>query len=539
MTLLALSRLRNVLMSGIALSVVALSSVYLFAVAVAPSEAAASEPHASPTCMQAADFPLGSAVVGMAAAPDDGGYWIVTNDGYVAACGDATYLGEQTTLNAPVVGIAATPDGGGYYLVASDGGIFTFGDARFQGSTGSIKLNKPVVGMAVDPVTGGYWLVASDGGIFAYNAPFLGSTGSITLNKPAVGMAAANNGSGYWLVAADGGIFAYGVPFWGSTGSIHLNQPVVGMAADAGSSGYWLVASDGGIFAYNAPFYGSTGSITLNKPVVGMEVNGTASGYRFVAADGGIFSYGSSQFYGTPVFGSPAASNCTAPSFSTSEALDTVNTDPDGGGFWWVDNDAWSGTHGPQTINVCSQSSWTAVSDQPNIGGQVETYPDTEYDVGGRNNGLPTTPISGYPAGSIASTFSEAYPAAGGWDAAYDLWTDNWENETMVWNQWAGDSSFWPSQATTSLTIDGVGYTFLANGTNCSAAVESTCEYMFFRDTQVTSGSVDLAAIFQWEVAHGYAKASDVPTQLEYGVEISYTSGSETFPMTGLTFNLS
>ena len=41
-------------------------------------------------------------------------------------------------LNKPIVGMAATPDGGGYWLVASDGGIFTFGDARFYGSTGGI-----------------------------------------------------------------------------------------------------------------------------------------------------------------------------------------------------------------------------------------------------------------------------------------------------------------------------------------------------------------------------------------------------------------
>ena len=225
---------------GLALSVIVLTAFSLFALSVTPSEAATSKPHASATCTQTAAFPFPSKVVGIAATPDDGGYWIVTSGGYVAACGDAPYLGEQTTLNAPIVGIAATPDGGGYYLVASDGGIFTFGDAVFQGSTGSIHLNKPVVGMTVDPATGGYWLVATDGGIFAYNAPFLGSTGSITLNKPVVGMAAASDGSGYWLVATDGGIFAYGVPFWGSTGSIHLNKPVVGMAADAGIE--WLLA---------------------------------------------------------------------------------------------------------------------------------------------------------------------------------------------------------------------------------------------------------------------------------------------------------
>jgi hypothetical protein len=34
----------------------------------------------------------------------------------------------------PVVGMAATPDGGGYWLVAADGGVFTYGNARFFGS---------------------------------------------------------------------------------------------------------------------------------------------------------------------------------------------------------------------------------------------------------------------------------------------------------------------------------------------------------------------------------------------------------------------
>ena len=120
---------------GLALSVVVLTAISLFALSVTPSEATTATPHASATCYQTAPFPFPSEVVGMAATPDDGGYWIVTSGGYVAACGDATYFGEQTTLNAPIVGIAATPDGGGYYLVASDGGIFTFGDAQFQGST--------------------------------------------------------------------------------------------------------------------------------------------------------------------------------------------------------------------------------------------------------------------------------------------------------------------------------------------------------------------------------------------------------------------
>ena len=223
----------------------------------------------------------------------------------------------------------------------------------------------------------------------------------------------------------------------------------------------------------------------------------------------------------------PSGGNCIDPVWSSSDAEAADNTDPnDGHQYWWVDNDAWSGGHGPQTMNVCNESSWYATSDQPNEGGAVETYPNTEYDVGGRATPS-TTPISGYS--SITSTFSEDYPSDGSWDAAYDLWLNNWSIETMIWNQWSGAQAYWPGIATTSVTLGGVGYKFYDNGG----------ELMFFRDTQVASGSVDILAVYQWLVANGYVSASDVPTQLEYGVEICATSGTETFPMTGLTFSLS
>ncbi len=68
-------------------------------------------------------------------------------------------LGGHHPLNKPIVGMAATPDGGGYWLVASDGGIFSYGDAGFFGSAGTIALNKPIVGMAATPDGGatGWW----------------------------------------------------------------------------------------------------------------------------------------------------------------------------------------------------------------------------------------------------------------------------------------------------------------------------------------------------------------------------------------------
>jgi hypothetical protein len=249
---------------------------------------------------------------------------------------------------------------------------------------------------------------------------------------------------------------------------------------------------------------------------------GSSSG----ASSGGSPDAGhaSSSSSGGSSSGSVAGATCTNAAWSTSEATGTDSFGSNG--TWWVNNDAWSGSHGPQTLYVCGESSWYAVSDQKDNQGQVETYPDTEYDIGGRDNGLPTKTVAQYT--SITSTFSEEFPSAGSWDAAYDLWLNNWGIEIMIWNEWTGTQLYWPPSGAEALTLDGVAYHFYANGS----------ELMFFRDTMVKSGSVDILAAMKWLVSKGLLKSTDVPTQLEYGVEICSTSGSETFPMTGVTFTL-
>ncbi len=226
--------------------------------------------------------------------------------------------------NAPIVGIAAAPDGGGYWLVARDGGVFGYGDAAFFGSAGSLALNAPIVGMAATHDGRGYWLVARDGGVFGYgDAAFFGSAGSLALNAPIVGMAATHDGRGYWLVAADGGIFSYGdARFWGSSGSLALNAPVVGMAATPDGGGYWLAAADGGIFTYgDAVFSGSAGSLVLNAPIVGLAA-APGGGYWLVARDGGLFTYG-----GAPYYGSLGGTSLPGPVVGLAAV-------PAGGGYW-------------------------------------------------------------------------------------------------------------------------------------------------------------------------------------------------------------
>jgi hypothetical protein len=78
-------------------------------------------------------------------------------------------------LTPPVVGMAAAPAGGGYWLVAADGGVFAF-EAPFDGSLGGRTLEAPVVGITATVNGAGYRSVAGDGGVFDFGvAPFYGS----------------------------------------------------------------------------------------------------------------------------------------------------------------------------------------------------------------------------------------------------------------------------------------------------------------------------------------------------------------------------
>ncbi len=286
----------------------------------------------------------------------------MASDGGVFNYGDAAFYGSTGALrlNAPIVGMAATPDGGGYWLVASDGGVFTYGDAAFYGSAGSLHLNAPIVGMAATPDGGGYWLVASDGGVFTYgDAAFYGSAGSLHLNAPIVGMAATSDGGGYWLVASDGGVFTYGdAAFYGSAGSLHLNAPIVGMAATSDGGGYWLVASDGGVFTYgDAAFYGSAGSLHLNAPIVGMApfagTPQTTTEWACVTSD---------QLGHCP-FGAD-------PQISWS-----------GGALPYVDQNVWNPIAGwEQTLSANGPGDWQVEANMPAGNTAVVSFPNTGLD---------------------------------------------------------------------------------------------------------------------------------------------------------------
>ena len=230
---------------------------------------------------------------------------------------------------APIVGIAATPDGGGYWLVSADGGVFSFGDAHFYGSLPEqhVVPDAPylaltadtIVGITADRVGGGYWLIGEDGGVFSFGAaPYLGSAfqpanvGTGITDEPFVGLGATADGGGYYEAGISGAAIGFGDIHNAGNGQITIGDValaslVSGIAVAPTGDGVWFVAGDGGVFAVNAPdgahppFFGSLPGEGVRPvaPIVGIAATADGNGYWMVGADGGVFCFGDAVFFGS------------------------------------------------------------------------------------------------------------------------------------------------------------------------------------------------------------------------------------------------
>jgi len=179
---------------------------------------------------------------------------------------------------------------------------------------------------------------------------------------------------------------------------------------------------------------------------------------------------------------------------------------------FFVSNNMWNDTVGPQTTYACSYSNWYTVSTETNSAGAVKTYPNVHKDF--------NAPVSSF--NTITSSYAEVSPSSGIWNFAYDIWLNGTASagstEVMIWNDVKGQTP--AGSKVTTVTLGGKTYDVWKTSNSSYIA--------FVLKSYDNSGTVNLLEMFNWITAQGWL-SNPTLSQIDYGVEIVSTDGA---PMT-------
>ncbi len=334
------------------------------------------------------------------------------------------------------------------------------------------------------------------------------SIGVLTLAACSQGPGASSASGGSGSPASSGSGDSGAATGGASTGGARASGTVTSGATSTGASG--AVVSSGA--SAGAP--GRAGSS-----------NGTASGSGAsgAAGAGGSGSTSGSSNSGN-AGGSGAASGATssgsnASSCSKAHAGCMVNNTGCNLASYYLYDNQWncgpkSGNDcGPESAYGCANAdgtvSFVTTSDQPAGNTAVLTYPAVQ------SNFSSNPALSSFK--SITSSYTETSPHVGDYEVAYDCWFNNQANEVMVWvdnyNQVPAGK-----KVATDVTVGGHSWDVWW--------VQSSGYLAFNITGTLTSGTVDLLALFKYAVMNGWLPATSTMGQLAFGIEVCSTGGN-------------
>ncbi|SFT32309.1 Glycosyl hydrolase family 12 [Actinopolyspora lacussalsi subsp. righensis] len=180
-------------------------------------------------------------------------------------------------------------------------------------------------------------------------------------------------------------------------------------------------------------------------------------------------------------------------------------------GAYTVRNNVWGSGVGPQSIWANSHGNWGVWADHPDTGG-VKSYPHSARTI--------DSPIS--DLGDLTSEFDVTVPNSGAYATAYDIWVDNHSYEIMLWmNQHGAVGPIGSRVATVAVG----GHTWnVHRGSNGSNEV-----FSFVRQGDTTAATVDIDSVMSWLVGRGWLDAEASVGEVQFGFEITSSSGGLDF----------
>lgn len=184
-------------------------------------------------------------------------------------------------------------------------------------------------------------------------------------------------------------------------------------------------------------------------------------------------------------------------------------------------NNIWGSGAGSQCIWANSGTSWGVWADHPNTGG-IKSYANSTKAINKAISSL----------GSLTSNYNVAVPSSGAYNTSYDIWDTAHHYEIMLWvNKTGPVGAIGSRQANVSLG----GHNWdVYKGNNGSNEV-----FSFLRTSNSSSGTVDILPILKWiRDSRGWMGNVTIG-DVQFGYEITSSSGGLNFNTNNLTVSSS
>ncbi|WP_221354030.1 glycoside hydrolase family 12 protein [Streptomyces beigongshangae] len=184
-------------------------------------------------------------------------------------------------------------------------------------------------------------------------------------------------------------------------------------------------------------------------------------------------------------------------------------------------NNIWGSGAGSQCVWANSGTNWGVWADHPDTGG-IKSYPNSKKVIN-----KPITSI-----GSLSSSYSVTVPPGGAYNTSYDIWDTDYDYEIMLWvNHNGAVGPLGTSQGNVTLG----GHTWsVYKGNNGANEV-----FSFLRTSDSSSGTVNILPILKWIKDTKGWMGNETIGDVQFGYEITSSSGGLDFRTDNLTVSSS
>ncbi|GAA2290951.1 hypothetical protein GCM10010234_34980 [Streptomyces hawaiiensis] len=184
-------------------------------------------------------------------------------------------------------------------------------------------------------------------------------------------------------------------------------------------------------------------------------------------------------------------------------------------------NNIWGGGAGSQCIWANSGTNWGIWANHPNTGG-IKSYPNQTKAINKSITSL----------GSLSSSYNVSVPSSGAYNTSYDIWDTDHDYEIMLWvNKTGPVGPLGTSQGSVSLG----GHSWnVFKGTNGSNEV-----FSFIRTSNSSSGTVNILSILKWIKDTKKWMGNETIGDVQFGYEVTSSSGGLNFTTNNLTVSSS